>query len=59
MVPVGPHASLPAERPVHSFRDADGQRLKPTGERLSTVGLDDHVKMVGLYGKLQDAQSAS
>jgi len=31
----------------------------PPEERLSTVGLDDHVKMVGLYGKLQDAQSAS
>jgi len=39
---------LPPEHPVHGPRQASSQRIHPSTERTSIIGLDDQVQMVGL-----------
>ena len=57
MISVAPETSVPAENPVDSLREPDGESLEATGERFSTVRLDDHVEVIGLDGKLENAES--
>src|SRR5262249_6037945 len=57
MISVAPETSVPAENPVDSLREPDGESLEATGERFSTVRLDDHVEVIGLDGKLENTES--
>ena len=48
MKPVAPEASRPAEGPVDSLREPDGESLEPPRERFSTLRFDDQVNVIGL-----------
>ena len=59
MVPISPDASPSAEGSIDSLGEPDDGALEPSRERRSRVGLDDEVKVVGLDGEVEDADSAS
>ena len=56
MVPISPDASPGS---IDSLGEPDDEALEPSRERRSRVGLDDEVKVVGLDGEVEDADSAS
>jgi len=49
MISIAPETSGPAEGPVDSLGEPDGEPLETPRERPSTLRLHDHVDVVGLH----------
>jgi hypothetical protein len=59
MIPITPETSGPAEGPVDSLGEPDGESLEAPRERASTLRLDDHVHVVALHREVENPESAS
>jgi hypothetical protein len=56
VIPVGPDAPSAPELPIDHLRQSDAKALHPACERLRSVGLDEKVDVVPLYGEVRDAK---
>jgi len=56
VVAIGPDRPVPAGSPVDGLRRSDGQPPQSPSARGGRVRFGDHVNVVGLNGKMNDAE---
>ena len=56
MVPLAPDSASPAERAIESARKSHRQPVHTARQRAFVVCLDNHMNVIGLHGKLHDAE---
>ena len=58
MVAIRPDTSMTPQRPIHGFRDADGETLDSASKRDGIVALDQQVNVVRLDAEVHETKPA-